>query len=111
MALKARVQHVVQLDPAHDQPDSVFIEDTAVCVNTHVLLTRPGAPSRQAEVDAVHAAFRAPDFPAPATATSWQLERMLDEAAGTVDGGDVLVCACLFMCACVCVCVRACMST
>jgi dimethylargininase len=60
-------------------PDSVFIEDTAVVLDEIGVLMRPGASSRQPEVDGVREALRA--------------YRMLAtiEAPGTMDGGDVLV--------------------
>ncbi len=53
-------------------PDCCFIEDTAVVVDTHRLLTRPGAPSRVGEVDAVAARLGGVRLP------------------GRLDGGDVL---------------------
>ena len=38
-------------------PDAVFIEDTAVALDEIAIITRPGAASRLAEVDAVAAAL------------------------------------------------------
>jgi dimethylargininase len=75
-SLGVRVERV---DAAPDHCDSVFIEDTAVVFDEIAVLTRPGAASRRAEVDAVAAAmgrFR----PLHAIA-----------APGTLDGGDVLI--------------------
>jgi dimethylargininase len=65
--------------PADDEmPDSVFIEDTAVVLDEVAIVTRPGAPSRRREVDAVREALRAH-------------RRIAEiEAPGTLDGGDVL---------------------
>lgn len=61
-----------------DCPDSVFIEDTAVVLPEVALITRPGAPSRRAETDAVREALR-------------PHRRLLTiEAPGTLDGGDIL---------------------
>jgi dimethylargininase len=60
-------------------PDCCFIEDTAIDVGGEVLLTRPGAPSRLAEVEAVGAALMAAGVP---------VTRM--EAPAQLDGGDVL---------------------
>lgn len=67
---------VLPADPAH--PDATFVEDTAVIVGGEVLITRPGAPSRRGEVDAVESALRAAGF-----------ETSAIEAPATLDGGDV----------------------
>lgn len=69
---------IVQVPPAPDQPDSVFIEDTAVVVDELAVTTRPGAPSRRTETQAVAVALAAYR---PVVAI---------EAPGTLDGGDVL---------------------
>lgn len=70
---------VEAVEPAPDQPDSVFIEDTAVVFDEIAVITRPGAESRRAETDAV----------ARALAGLRPLARIV--APGTLDGGDVLV--------------------
>src|SRR6185503_12562623 len=44
---------VVHLPPAHDLPDAVFVEDTAVVVDEVGVITRPGAVSRRAETESV----------------------------------------------------------
>ena len=59
-------------------PDGTFVEDTAVVAERVAVLTRPGAPSRAAEVHAVAAALRS---------LRPELEPIV--APGTVDGGDV----------------------
>ncbi|MGQ0428437.1 MAG: dimethylarginine dimethylaminohydrolase family protein [Gammaproteobacteria bacterium] len=59
-------------------PDSCFVEDTAVVTARGAIATRPGAASRQGEVDAVAAALRA-----------WYPELARIMPPGTVDGGDV----------------------
>jgi dimethylargininase len=59
-------------------PDSTFVEDTAILTERGSILTRPGAPSREAEVAGIEEALR-PFFPA--------LDRIA--APGTVDGGDI----------------------
>jgi dimethylargininase len=66
------------LPAADHHADAVFIEDTAVVLPELAVLTRPGAPSRRPEVDAVR--------------TALSTRRMLREIAapGTLDGGDVL---------------------
>ncbi|HWE41396.1 MAG TPA: arginine deiminase family protein [Gemmatimonadaceae bacterium] len=58
--------------------DSVFIEDTAIVLDELAIITRPGAPSRRAETDAVREALRE--------------HRALRElsAPAILDGGDVL---------------------
>jgi dimethylargininase len=77
-ALSACGLEVIGL-PADDRyPDSCFVEDTAIVTARGVVLTRPGAPSRQGEVAAIEPALR---------------ERVVHlariEAPATVDGGDV----------------------
>ncbi|MGH6728644.1 MAG: hypothetical protein ACREBK_00685, partial [Sphingomicrobium sp.] len=61
--------------PGH--ADSVFVEDTALLLGEHAILTRPGAQSRRGEIEAT-ARGLAPHF------TLHRIE------AGFVDGGDVL---------------------
>ena len=63
-------------DPAH--PDSTFVEDTAVLLKECAILTRPGAPSRLAEVLSIRNVL---------TQHLPQLHSI--EAPGTLDGGDV----------------------
>ncbi len=69
---------VRRLPELPDLPDSVFIEDTAVVLDELAVLARPGAASRRAEVVGVEGVLR-PLRP---------IGRI--EAAGTLDGGDVL---------------------
>jgi dimethylargininase len=59
-------------------PDSTFVEDTAVLTAQGAVLTRPGAASREGEVDAIRPAILN-FFPSP----------LAIEAPGTVDGGDI----------------------
>jgi dimethylargininase len=44
---------VTVLESADDLPDSHFVEDTAVVHRGTAILTRPGAPERQPEVDLI----------------------------------------------------------
>ncbi len=60
-------------------PDSVFIEDTAVVVDRQVLITRPGAPSRQLETESVATMLDA-----------WLNVIPMTEPA-TLDGGDCML--------------------
>jgi dimethylargininase len=59
-------------------PDSTFVEDTAILTARGAFLTRPGALSREGEVDAIRPAVER-FYPAA----------MSIEAPGTVDGGDI----------------------
>src|SRR3954468_17652518 len=70
---------VVRLPDLPDQPDSVFVEDTAVVVEGLAVIARPGAESRRGEV--------------ASTASALPAHRPLAciEPPGTLDGGDVLV--------------------
>ncbi|XP_028919481.1 N(G),N(G)-dimethylarginine dimethylaminohydrolase 1 [Ornithorhynchus anatinus] len=72
--------HVVELPADESLPDCVFVEDVAVVCQDTALLTRPGAPSRRKEVEAMKSALE-----------NLQLNvvQMTDENA-TLDGGDVL---------------------
>jgi dimethylargininase len=70
---------ILSLPEAHDLPDSVFVEDTAVVLDEVAILTRPGAESRRAELRSVE----------PALSGFRSLLRI--EAPAILDGGDVLV--------------------
>ncbi len=70
---------VRRLPDAHDLPDSVFVEDTAVVFDEVAVIARPGAASRRAEVEAMAEALR-------------PYRRLaFIQVPGTLDGGDVLV--------------------
>lgn len=88
---KAREQHahyvatlqklgcrVETLPPLPENPDAVFVEDTAVVLDDVAIITRPGAESRRAEVDS------------SAAALARHRKLVYIEAPGTLDGGDVL---------------------
>ena len=79
LALETAGLQVVRLPADHDHPDSCFVEDTAVRINAeHLVLTRPGHPSRQGEVSEV-AGHLASHFREVTTI----------QAPGCLDGGDV----------------------
>ena len=79
-ALKATGATVVELDAAEDYPDSVFVEDTALCLPEGAVVMRPGAPSRLGE-----AAEMAPHLRA-------LYGQVLDiKGPGSIEGGDILV--------------------
>lgn len=77
-ALAGAGVELVEVATDEDCPDCCFVEDVAVVVEGTALVTRPGAPSRRAEVDPVAAAL----------ATRLEVVRM--EAPATLDGGDCL---------------------
>lgn len=68
------------LPPLEEFPDSVFIEDTALCLPEGTVILRPGAPSRTGEAEATAAAL------ADLGHTVYRLD-----SDGSVDGGDILV--------------------
>ncbi|HVP15073.1 MAG TPA: N(G),N(G)-dimethylarginine dimethylaminohydrolase [Terriglobales bacterium] len=70
---------VESLPAEPDLPDSVFVEDAAVVLEELAVITRPGAPSRRAEIASVASALE------PYRAIAWI------GPPGTLDGGDVLV--------------------
>ncbi|MEM9466312.1 MAG: dimethylarginine dimethylaminohydrolase [Actinomycetota bacterium] len=71
-----RVETMAALD---DFPDAVFVEDAALCIGSHAIVLRPGAPTRAGEADAIV------DDLTDRFATVARVER------GYVDGGDILV--------------------
>lgn len=76
--LRALGCEVQVLPPLPDHPDAVFVEDTAIVLPELAVLTRPGAPSRRAEVATI-------------AATLEPYRRCVSlQAPATVDGGDVL---------------------
>ena len=74
-ALGCSIQRVHDLP---ENPDSVFVEDTAVVLDECAVMTHPGALSRRGEVDSVADALRS------------LRELRYIQGPGTLDGGDVL---------------------
>ena len=68
---------VIRLPDLPSHPDGVFVEDTALLLNDHAIITRPGAAPRLAETDSTEAGL----------AGHFNLHRI---GNGFVDGGDVL---------------------
>ena len=68
---------IMRLPDLPEDPDGVFVEDTAILLGGDAIITRPGAPSRAGEVDSSAAGL----------AGEFQVHRL---TAGTLDGGDVL---------------------
>jgi dimethylargininase len=77
-AIAAAGFELVRMPDLDAHADGVFVEDTAILLGDHAVITRPGAKSRRPETDSTAAAL-AKDFEV----------RHLDR--GTVDGGDVLL--------------------
>ncbi|AZS37220.1 N(G),N(G)-dimethylarginine dimethylaminohydrolase [Microbacterium lemovicicum] len=76
---RSRGWEVLEVDPADDQPDGVFVEDAIIVFGDLALLCRAGAESRRGEAVTVRVAAAAAGLPL-STIT----------APGTLDGGDVL---------------------
>lgn len=76
-ALRDAGYEVVRLPEMPDDPDAVFVEDTAILLGDHAIITRPGAPSRAREIFSTAEGLK-PHFNVHFLAT------------GTLDGGDVL---------------------
>ena len=76
-AIKDAGLDVVRLPALDQHPDGVFVEDTAVLLGEHAVITRPGAPSRRPEADHTAAAL----------ANRFTVHRL---GRGRLDGGDVL---------------------
>ncbi|HVJ70055.1 MAG TPA: N(G),N(G)-dimethylarginine dimethylaminohydrolase [Sphingomicrobium sp.] len=76
-ALKNAGYDVIRLPELADDPDAVFVEDTALLLGEHAIITRPGAASRANEIYST-AIGLTPHF------------HVHYLPAGTLDGGDVL---------------------
>lgn len=78
-ALGAHGWETVEVAPADDCPDSVFVEDTVVMFRNVALIARSGAESRHGETSGVEEAVAG-----LGCSVNWIWE------PGTLDGGDVL---------------------
>lgn len=78
-AFRTRGWQIVEIDPADDQPDGVFVEDAVVMFGDLAVLCRAGAVSRRGEAESVRAGV---------SASGIALEEIAEP--GTLDGGDVL---------------------
>lgn len=76
-ALRAAGLEVERLPALPEAPDGVFVEDTALILGSHAVITRPGAASRAGETQST----------ARGLDGSFGLHRL---DTGTLDGGDVL---------------------
>jgi dimethylargininase len=78
-ALHAEGWETIEVAPADDCPDAVFVEDTVVVYADLAVISRPGADERKPETAGTEEALRASGY------------RIAHIAApGTLDGGDVL---------------------
>jgi dimethylargininase len=68
---------IVRLPELADDPDAVFVEDTALILGEHAVITRPGAASRIGETESTAAGLSG----------EFRLHRI---ESGFLDGGDVL---------------------
>ncbi|WP_222432321.1 dimethylargininase [Leekyejoonella antrihumi] len=78
-ALREHGWQTLEVPPAHDCPDSAFVEDTMVVYERTAVIARPGADARKPETADAERAVR--DL-------GYAIVRI--EAPGTLDGGDVL---------------------
>jgi dimethylargininase len=79
----AALQHAgwetIEVPPAADCPDSVFVEDTVVMYGDRAVITRPGADARKPETSGTASVLRGLGY-----------DVVSIDAPGTLDGGDVL---------------------
>jgi dimethylargininase len=80
-ALRATGATVIELPALQDFPDSVFVEDTALCLPEGAVIMRPGAPSRLGE-----AAQMAPHLTA-----LYANVVTITGADSYIEGGDILM--------------------
>ncbi|MGV9883936.1 dimethylargininase [Streptomyces sp. NPDC003006] len=78
-ALDAHGWQTLEVEPADDCPDSVFVEDTVVVFRNVALIARPGAEARRGETPAVEEAV---------ARLGCSVNRIREP--GTLDGGDIL---------------------
>jgi dimethylargininase len=78
-ALRAEGWETVEVPPADDCPDAVFVEDTAVVYGDVAVISRPGADQRKPETAATEEALLGLGY-----------RTLRIEPPGTLDGGDVL---------------------
>ena len=70
---------IIQVSPAPDLPDSVFVEDCCLVLDELAIICRPGAESRRPETKAFFGELQA------------HRDVRVIESPGILDGGDVLV--------------------
>ncbi len=80
-ALHSTGAQVVELEALDDFPDSVFVEDTALCLPLGAVIMRPGAPTRLGEAALME----------PHLAALYGDIRRIEGADSYIEGGDILV--------------------
>ena len=70
---------IVEVEPAEDCPDSVFVEDSVVMFSNLAVISRPGADERKPETVGTTQALQDLGY-----------QTVAIEGEGTLDGGDVL---------------------
>lgn len=78
-ALEAEGWQTIEVPPADECPDAVFVEDTVVVYDDLAVISRPGADQRRPETSGTEAVLR--DL-------GYRIARI--EPPATLDGGDVL---------------------
>ena len=78
-ALRSAGWGIREVPAADDCPDSVFVEDAVVAFGELAVITRPGALTRQREIEVM-----------PNVLDELEMEFARIDTPGTLDGGDVL---------------------
>jgi dimethylargininase len=78
-ALRTEGWETIEVPPADDCADAVFVEDTVVVLDDLAVISRPGADERKPETAATEATL---------VGLGYRIAHI--EAPGTLDGGDVL---------------------
>ncbi len=78
-SLRAEGWEIIEVPPADDCADAVFVEDTVVVYGDLAVIARPGADERKFEIAGTEATL---------ASLGYRISRI--EAPGTLDGGDVL---------------------
>lgn len=84
-ALEAAGLTTTTLGPLEEFPDSVFVEDAALCFPEGAVIMRPGAPTRLGETVMIEPALK------EAFGEVRHLPSLGDHGHGRIEGGDVLV--------------------
>ena len=79
-SLRATGATVVELDPLDAFPDSVFVEDTALCLPEGAVIMRPGAPTRLGEAAEMQ----------PHLAALYGQVLQISGTGSYIEGGDIL---------------------
>lgn len=76
---------VIVLEPMEDFPDSVFVEDVALCTSSCAIITNPGAESRRGEISGI------------VDSVTQEFEAVFSvESPGTAEAGDIMMAGNIF---------------